>query len=518
MKESIRGLLVWLALLAGVMAAGERPNLVVILADDLGYSDLGCYGSRIQTPNVDGLAAAGLRFSNFYNTGRCWPTRTSLMTGYYYEQVDPKAKGTRMLPQYLKPLGYRSYHSGKWHVQGTQPCRDGGYERSFRIADHDRFFSPKRLDLDDKPLPPVEPGSDYYLTTDIAGRAIGFLGEHAEKHAEDPFFLYLAFTCPHFPLHALEKDIEVYRDAYSDGWDVERKRRRQRLKELGLVDAAYAPREEKIAAKWSLPEKELQAQIGPGESGFAVAWDSLTDEQKSYQATKMAIHSAMVHRMDIEIGRVIGQLKKMGAYDNTLIVFFADNGASAEQIIRGDKHDKTAPLGSGGSYLCLGPGWSTAANTPMRLHKHWNHEGGIATPMVAHWPKGITDRGAIRETPGHVVDLLPTLVDLAGGEVKTIRATPEPAPLPGVSLAPVFKGEGIEREFLYWNHAKNRALRIGDWKAVYTPYHGDKWELYHLGKDRGEVNDLAAKEPERLKGMVSRWEKLTERYEGDKKR
>lgn len=435
------------------------------------------------------------------------------MTGYHYVQVEGQAKKREMLPELLKPLGYRSYHSGKWHVTGTYPAEDGGFDLSFSSENWDRFFTETKDYLDDKPLPEGGRKEGYYLTRDIGQRATGCLKEHQEQHEGAPFFMYLAFTSPHFPLQALDEDIAKYEGRFSHGWDVERERRQTKLKELGLLDVEYGKRDEEITANWSLSEEKLKETIHPGEKRFAVAWDSLTDEEKSYQATKMAIHCAMIDRMDQEIGRVVAQLKAMGSYEETLILFFSDNGATSGQMNRGDKNTVGAPLGSADSFLCLGPGWSTAANTPFHLHKHWTHEGGISTPLIAHWPEGLKAQGAIDATPGHVVDLLPTLLDLAGGE---IPKGGQPG-YRGVSLKALFmEGQAPERENLYWNHQKNLALRVGDWKIVKTPYMGKEWQLYDLANDRGETQNLAQEQPERVQKMKTEWERLTKQFKKDR--
>ncbi|MHC4702862.1 MAG: sulfatase-like hydrolase/transferase, partial [Planctomycetota bacterium] len=272
-------------------------------------------------------------------------------------------------------------------------------------------------------------------------------------------------------------------------------------------------RDTDIVPRWNLPPEELKARIGPGEAARAVAWQELTQEQKRFQATKMAIHAAMITRMDLEIGRIIGQLKKMGAYENTLILFVSDNGASAEQIIRGDGHDPAAPMGSAKSYLCLGPGFSTAANTPLRLHKHWNHEGGISSPLIVHWPEGISAKGELRHNPSHFIDIAPTILELAGGAWPgTIDGSPVP-PKPGRSLVPAFAADGtVTHENLWWCHGGNRAIRIGDWKLVSKSDTKDKWELYNLKVDRCEMNDLTSQYPEKVKEMAQQWEAVAEDF------
>ena len=453
---------------ATLQATPAKPNFVIILADDLGYSDLGCYGSEIATPNLDKLAAGGLRFTQFYNTARCWPTRSVLMTGHYAQQIgmDPqygKFPGwVRTLPQRLASLGYRSYHSGKWYS-------------SIAIADH----------------------------------AIDFLKEHAQQHAGTPFFSYVAFTAPHFPIQALPEDIAKYKDTYTQGWPKTRAARFEQQKKLGLVATTLSDPESQITAP-SGKESDLEI-LGSGETRHAVPWESLTSEQKDFQATKEAIHAAMIDCLDQEVGRVLVQLKAMNVYEDTLILFLSDNGASAEIMVRGLGHDKNAPMGAAASYLCLGPGGSTVSNTPFRRHKIWVHEGGISTPFIAHWPQGIRAKGELRHTPGHVIDVVPTLLALAGEEKPVMPENA--APLPGRSLVPAFaKDETISRDFLFWHHSGNRALREGDWKIVSAADNGNAWELYDLAKDRAESNNLAAKEPERVKAMTERWEKLEKEY------
>jgi arylsulfatase A-like enzyme len=492
-----------------------KPNFLIILADDLGFSDTGCYGGEIKTPNLDRLAANGLRFTQFYNTARCWPSRTALMTGYYPQQVraDPPSgrlpEWTRTLPQILKPLGYHCYHSGKWHVPGApQPVKDAGFDRSFRLEDYDRNFNPKRTFLDDVLQPPVPPGSGFYSTVAYADHAIRCLKEHAAQLAGQPFFSYLAFTVPHFPLQALPKDIAKYKGRYNGGWDLLRAERFRRQKEMGIVNGVLSPIEPDLIAPSGTAEQ--LGLIGPGEIRQAFAWGSLTDEQRDLQATKLAIHAAMVDRMDQEIGRVVEQIKAMNALEDTLILFLSDNGASAEMLVRGDGNDLAAAPGSAGSFLCLGPGGSTVCNTPFRRHKIWVHEGGISTPLIVHWPRGITDRGTLRRDPGHLIDLMPTLAELAGGTLSATRGAPA---LPGHSLVPDFAKDGnIARDSLFFHHSGNRALRVGDWKIVSAADGGDQWELYDLKTDRTETKNLAVSQPEKTREMAARWQKLEDEF------
>jgi len=503
---------------AAAPASGRsRPNVLVILADDLGFSDLGCYGGEISTPNLDGLAAGGLRFTQFYNTARCWPTRSSLLSGYYAQQIrmdPPKGRlpeWTRLLSHELRPAGYRSYHSGKWHVMGAPKIlADGGFDRSYDMTDQNRYFSPQNNHEDDQPLPPVKPGSGYYATTAIADHAIGCLKDHALRHADAPFFQYLAFISPHFPLHALQADIDLYRDRYLEGWDAVREQRWKRLKAAGIVDGPPAARDPNFHPRYF--KKEFLDRLGPGEVEGSPAWADLTPEQRRFQATKMAIHAAMVYRMDREIGRVLDQLRAMSALENTVIVFLSDNGADATILVRGDGHDPAAEPGSAASYLCLGPGWASASNSPFRRHKVWVHEGGISTPMIVHWPRGVKARGELRRTPAHVTDLVPTILELAGATALPVKGPARP----GRSLVPALERDvPVPHDFIYFNHEGNRALRVGDWKLVSFRENKDAWELYDLSSDRAESKDLSGRHPERVKEMAEKWLKLTENYARD---
>jgi arylsulfatase A-like enzyme len=491
----------------------RAPNVVVMLADDLGFSDLGCYGGEIATPNLDRLATSGLRFTQFYNTARCWPTRGALLTGFYAQQIrrdtlpgipsggrGKRPGWARLLPEMLAPLGYRSYHSGKWHIDGM-PLQTG-FDRSYYLRDQGRYFSPQVHYEDDKKLPPVERGSGFYGTIAIADHAVKYLKEHNAEHAQRPFFLYLAFTAPHFPLHALPEDIARYEDRYDNGWKQVRAARWRRMQEIGIVDGRLSEVERDVGPPYDFPE--ALKTLGPGEVNRPLPWSELTDQQREFQSTKMSIHAAMVDRVDREIGRVLAQLEAMSALDNTLIFFLSDNGASAEIMVRSDGHDPQAPPGSAASYLCLGPGWSTNCNTPFRRHKTWVHEGGIATPLVVHWPAGIKARGQLRHNVGHVIDLVPTILDVAGGRpLDSWQGEPVPA-APGKSLVPAFARDGtVQRDYLWWLHEGNRALRMGDWKLVAAK--GDPWELFDLAQDRAETNNLAAKHPDRVEKMARFW-------------
>lgn len=492
----------------------DAPNVLLILADDLGYSDLGCYGGEIATPHLDSLAERGLKYTQFYNTARCWPTRAALMTGYYAQQVRrdklPGVKSgggnagrrpvwAKLLPERLKEAGYRSYHSGKWHIDGMPIA--SGFDRSYYLKDQGRFFNPTKHWLDDRPLPPVPKGSGFYATTEVANRAIEFLKSHAAEHRDRPFFQYLAFAAPHFPLHALPEDIAIYKDRYQAGWDVIRQQRWQRQVELGLFSDGSVTRPSRPEAAVGPPYHFPTALeiLGEGEVNRPLRWQQLTAQQQTFQASKMALHAAMVHRMDLETGRVFEQIRAMNQWENTLVIFLSDNGASAEIMVRDDGHDPRQPHGSADTYLCLGPGWSTTGNTPFRRHKTWTHEGGTSTPLLMSWPAGIR-HGGQRTSPGHVIDLPVTIMDLAG------VAFPTDAPTaPGRSLTDTFEGEQPDRQpQLWWYHDGHRAIRKGDWKAV-SPI-GEPWELYYLRDDRMESNDLAVAQRDRLLTLTNAWE------------
>lgn len=489
-----------------VFAAG-RPNVLIVLVDDMGYSDPGCYGSSIETPNIDALAANGLRFSSFYNTGRCWTTRAALMTGLHQHEVGkamsfgkdaPAAyqgnlpRDVPFLSELLRDHGYRTYHLGKWHLNdrfgdiGTSWPLGRGFEQSYCIVSQNNFFAPwKMLDEDkliQRPRDRSQWPKDYYLTTALTDRALENLESHFDRGDDAPFFMYLAHTAPHFPLHAPANVIDKYRGKFAHGWDEERVRRHRNLVASGLITADLSPRD---------------PLVDP--------WSKLSDQEKAQWDERMAIHAAMIDVVDQQLGRVTDLLAERGELDNTLIMFLSDNGASAECLTRGDGHDPQAPAGSAFTYLCLEVGWSNAANAPFREHKMWIHEGGISTPLIVHWPRGVRRAGGVTHQVGHVVDIVPTVADAAN-----IKLSGEIG-YQGRTLVNCFRSPAKRKErVLFWEHIGNKGIRIGDLKAVQE--HGKEWEMYDLAADRTETKDLASVNPRTLKLMVEVWTQMAREY------
>ncbi|MEO1992462.1 MAG: sulfatase-like hydrolase/transferase [Pirellulales bacterium] len=495
-----------------------QPNVIIILADDMGFSDAGCYGGEIDTPNLDRLAYNGLRFTQGYNTARCWPTRGALLTGYYAQSIrrdsSPGIQGggrgkrpawAKLLPERLESAGYRSYHSGKWHVDGDP--RQQGFHHSLRIeGGQNDFFDPKGISVDGQP---IEEKKDFYVTTEVGAHAVESLRQHALNHADQPFFSYVAFTSPHFPLHAPQNVIAKYKDRYLAGWDVLRQARYQRLVERGIIQSDLSSMEPDVGPPYDFPE--AIKTLGAGEVNRPLPWRKLSSEQKEFQATKMAIHAAMIEMMDRAIGNILSQLEVMGAMENTLILALSDNGASAEIMVRGKGHDSALPPGAQGTYLCLGPGFSCCANTPFRRHKTWVHEGGIATSWIAHWPDGISSKSALRTQPVHVIDIAPTVLELAGvpGAISAGNGD-EPYPMQGKSFAQCLTNPAAPppHESLWWCHGGHRAVRHGDWKLVAAK--DEPWELYDLSHDRTETQDVAAVHPHTVAKLEQKWNAIND--------
>jgi arylsulfatase len=499
----------------------DRPNVIIILVDDMGFSDLGCYGSEIETPTLDALARRGVSFTQFYNTGRCWPTRAALMTGFYAQAVnrdtltftDQSTIGSRpswapLLPALLKPAGYATFHSGKWHLDGEPlAC---GFDHSYQLLDDNRHFAPAQHRLDGADLPGVSLSDGYYSTQAITQRMLSFLKQHQATSANQPFFAYMAYIAPHFPLHAPQTTIKKYQRRYQAGWDQTRLARLERQQQLGLSLSSSLPSlEPDIGPPYDFPD--AIAALGAGEVTRELPWDQLSDDKKAFQANKMAVHAAMIDQIDQQVEILVKWLNDNGALENTAIFFLSDNGASAEIMVRGGGHDPSAPPGSPQSYLCLGPGWSRCANTPFRRHKTWTHEGGISTPLIVHWPAGISMPGW-RHQIGHVVSMVPTVLHIAGLPTSASSQSSAPLPYAGPSLLAAIQSNDPANSTgsLWWLHEDNKALRQGDYKIVKAA--NESWQLYDLKSDRIESSDSSAAHPDRMVDMIDQWERMTERF------
>ncbi len=492
----------------------RRPNIVLIMADDMGYSDIGCYGGEIETPNLDRLAADGLRFRQFYNGARCCPTRASLMTGLYPHQAgighmtnDPENSSAYdygvpayagdlnfqsvTMAEVLKAAGYQTLMTGKWHLGYHDRNRwplQRGFEKYYGIlAGASNFFNPvgkRGLTLMNDP---VEPGGpDFYITDAFTDHAVRFIGENQAD--ERPFFLYLAYTSPHWPLHALEADIDKYRGRYAAGWTTLRRERFSRMQALGVIDPKTTG-------------------LSPDDGAD---WDSLTPDQQAEMDYRMAIYAAQVDRMDQQIGRVIDTLEALGELDNTLLFFLTDNGACAEGGLLGG--GKAELLGTKEGYmLSYGQSWANASATPFRTYKHWVHEGGIGTPLIVHWPNAIPERveGNFTDHYGFIQDIMATAVDVAGATYPTRHNNQAIAPLQGRSMLHVIAGHDrpIHDEPIFWEHEGNAAVRLGNFKLVkaYDPENRSNWELYDISRDRSELNDLAPGRPDLVEELSRRY-------------
>jgi arylsulfatase A-like enzyme len=515
--------------------AETKPNIIVIMADDMGYCDVGCYGSEIETPNIDSLARGGVRFTQFYNTARCCPTRASLLTGLYPHQAgmghmtgnihdNPGYRAelshdTPTIPEVLKTAGYSTYMTGKWHVtsnEGPKKPKDNwpkqrGFDRYYgTVKGGGSYYDPAMLTRDNKIITP-ESDDEYkpehfYYTDAIGDNATRFVREH---DAAKPMFMYVAFTSPHWPLHAPPETIAKYKGKYDAGYAPIRAARFERMKKLGLIDEQW--------------------QLSPA----PIDWKDV--EHKEWEARCMEVYAAQIDRMDQNIGKILATLREKNQLDNTLILFLSDNGGCAENTGRQVHQDRanaaaTQPMkpdqiqndvfpkftrdglpirdghiatpGGKDSYIAYGEGWANVSNTPFRQYKHFVHEGGISSPLIAHWPAGITRRDQLEKQPGHLIDIMATCVDLAA-------ATPPPT-LAGVTLRPAFNGATLARENpIFFEHESNRAVRAGQWKLVAKGIDGP-WELYDMQTDRTEMHDLAASQPDRVKQMFHQWQQWAE--------
>lgn len=534
-------------------AAAPRPNIILIMCDDVGYSDMGCYGSEINTPNIDALAQGGVRFTQFYNTARCCPTRAALLTGLYAHQAgighmmdDHSAKVGKAytgelnkncvtIAEALKTAGYSTYMAGKWHVTKVTNPQDAvnkhnwplqrGFDRFYgTIHGAGSFFDPNTLTRDNTFISPFDDAEyqpdEFYYTDAINDHAARFVTEHAKSSPEKPFFVYMAHTAAHWPMHAKDADIAKYRGKYDAGYDAIRAARVEKMKRLGLLDE-----------RW-----KVSPQAGD--------WSKV--ENKAWETRCMEVFAAMLDCMDQGIGRLVETLKKNGQFENTLILFLQDNGGCAEGMGRNGPNKPRAdaptlaPLakdylqpdmipkqtrdgypmrqgqgvmpGGADTYIGYGQAWANVSNTPFREYKHWEHEGGISTPLIAHWPKGIAEgrHGKLETQPSHLIDIMATCVDLGGGAYPKELNGNAIQPMEGVSLKAAFQGEPLNRpQPIFWEHEGNRAIRIGDWKLVSK--HPGGWELYDMTADRTEMNNLAATQPERVKEMSAQWDAWAKR-------
>ncbi len=504
-----------------------RPNILLILNDDMGYSDLSCYGGEMDTPNLDRLAENGIRFSQFYNTARCSPSRASLLTGLHPHQTgigvlteDDSPDGYPgnlndrcvTIAEVLKQQGYRTYMSGKWHVAHdfvnvtpTWP-RQRGFDRFFgTIAGAGSYYQPNTLTRDNENIEAeAEQDSDFYYTDAISDNAVQFIREHVQHCPDLPFFQYVTYTAPHWPLHAREKDVQKYNGRFDRGWDRLRAERMERMIDNGLIDSS-----------WRLSDRDATQP----------EWE--TADNKEWRTRCMEVYAAQIDVMDQGIGRILKTLSDVGQLDNTVIFFLSDNGGCAEVLapssgpnlaenlliargqtrtgkeVRFGRQPGVLPGGED-TYQSYGVAWANLSNTPFRLYKHWVHEGGISTPLIVHWPGGIEERGSIRHSPGQLPDIMATVLELAGAEYPKRYNGNDILPIEGTSLVPLFSQDMRDRGPLFWEHEGNAAVRMGAWKLV-RKYPG-AWELYDMQADRTELHDLSSQYPDQVREMSAAYD------------
>ncbi len=482
-----------LACFQSTATAAERPNIVLIMADDLGFADLGCYGSEISTPNLDALATAGLRFTQFYNTAKCHCSRVSLLTGMYCDQAGAEqlSRGAT-IAEVLGAADYSTAMVGKWHLS-KQPT-DFGFDCYWgHLSGATNFFTGDetfRLNGIPWAVPQELNGRPFYTTNAIMDFALDFLEEARTK--DQPFLLYTAFNAPHYPLQAPEEDIARYDGKYSAGWDVLRQERHQRQLESGL-----------LPSRWKLSPRPAHIP----------AWSDLSTGEQQWEADRMEVFAAMVEILDRNVGRLVEYLKQHDLFENTIILFCSDNGACPFERTRGRNLKPWDPK----SYWTYDASWAHVGNTPFRLYKQNQHEGGISSPMIVHWPAGLkTEAGSVTDQPAHLVDFMATFLELSGAEYPQRVGDRIIDPLVGRSLVPIFDGKQRDpHESLYFHFSTDRALRQGPWKLVSAKL--GRWELYNLDEDRTELNDLAAKHPERVAVMAEEWFRIArgqERLQG----
>lgn len=508
-----------------------RPDVLIVLVDDMGYSDIGCYGGEVDTPNVDRLARGGVRFSQFYNTARCSPSRASLLTGLHPHQTgigvltnDDRPRGYPgtlnkrcvTIAEVLKAAGYATCLSGKWHLSSEMrrpgmawPTRRG-FDRFYgTLTGCGSFFQPGTLTRGEENVEHEALAADYYYTDAITDEACGFLRQHAGAGREQPFFLYVAYTAPHWPLHARPEDLAKYRGAFDAGWDVLRERRMARLRASGLLDASVA-----------LSDRDPTQP----------AWEDAAHH--AWQVRRMEAYAAQIDRMDQGVGRIFGELEALGRLANTLVLFLSDNGGSDEglplvelerfkqrtDILRTRTRDGREVRigndpgivpGAEDTYASYGRAWANLSNAPFRYYKRWVHEGGISTPLVVSWPQGGLANGSVVRTPHQLTDLMPTILEATGAAYPAHHDGHDIHPVEGRSLLPSLRGRASPDATLYWEHTGNAAIRHGRWKLV-RDYPRD-WELYDIARDRTELDDLAESHPDVVRDLAARWQAWAER-------
>lgn len=487
--------------------SNDKPNILLILVDDMGWSDIGCYGGEVETPNLDRLAENGIRFTQMHNTSKCFPSRATLLTGVYAQQCGyaktykKPIKNAVTLGEVLKTAGYRTLWAGKHH--SVESPTDRGFDRYFGLRDGaSNHFNPglqregeakpaqknpkRTFFIDQEKHQPYSPDKDFYTTDYFTKYALGWLDEY--KDEKKPFFLYMSYTAPHDPLMAWPEDIAKYKGKYLEGFDAIRTKRYAKQKKMGLIDE-----------KFLLSEETYDA------------WSSLSDSMKQIEDLKMAVYAAMIDRVDQKIGELLQKIDDMGKSDNTLVLFMSDNGSSSEVVnIPGN-----GKIGTVGHWTSLGRNWANVSNTPYRFYKNYSFEGGICTPLIAHWPNGIKTRNSISNFNGHFIDIMATLVDISGADYPGEFNNQKIVPMQGVSLLPIMQGFYIERaKPLFWEWRNGRAVRDDKWKIV---AHGKEatWELYNMEEDPTETNNLAKSNPEivtYMNDLFEAWQRENERW------
>ncbi|MCM8532087.1 MAG: arylsulfatase [Lentisphaeraceae bacterium] len=528
--RSMKPLCLFILLLLSLFIQAEKPSVILILVDDLGYSDLGSFGGEIQTPNIDKLAVNGLRMTQLYNSARCCPTRASLMTGLYphktgvgFMTVDNNKPGYRGFlndncvtsATILKQAGYKTYLAGKWHLRGKSgkectPTNRGFDEFYGPFHDYADFYKPElyhRLPEGRAKLPKAK--SDFYATDAITDHALHFMDD--ARKAKKPYYLYLAYNAPHFPLQAPKNLIDKYISTYEKGWDSLREERIKRMKNMGIL-----PEKSTLSKKGIVPKVPNRNKSSKYYGKQIPAWNSLDSARKKDLVRRMATFAAMVDSVDQNVGRVIEDLKKNNEHENTVIFFLSDNGACAEWDPYGFDNNPYPKnklhegkdldlIGQKGTFHSYGTGWANMCNTPFTSYKHYTYEGGISSPMIIHYPKGIHRPGRINRTVNHVMDIPATIIELAVGNYPKTHKGKSVYPLQGRSLVPIMNGQNnAENRTICIEHEGNRAIRSGKWKAVWTNY-SKKWELFNIDADRSETHDIANSHPEIVSQLNIQW-------------